>query len=66
MELAHREVEEHPPVLLVSEVIDQHDPMAQLSELGDEEVAAFLGGQDAMEGGAKASREVLVRLGGGN
>lgn len=66
MVLDHREVEEHPPVHLVSEVTDQHDPMAQLSEPGDEEVAASLGGQDAMEGGAKASREVLVRPGGEN
>lgn len=66
MALDHREVEEHPPVHLVSEVKDQHDPMAQLSEPGGEEVAASLGGQDAMEEGAKASREVLVRPGGGN
>lgn len=66
MALDHQEVEEHQPVLLVSEVIDRHGPMAQLSEPDDEEVAASRGGLDAMEGGAKASREVLVRPGGGN
>lgn len=50
--LDQRGEEEHPLVLPVSEVRDQHDPRVRLNELDDEVGAASLDGPDAVAEGA--------------